>query len=128
MELSRASIEQIVEELAQRPMEFSLVIRTESSESEDADLPGYQVYGNQELQGEPSLMQAVRCLMGGMHVLTGLSEEFEELEDFDKSHDIFRWVAVLELLLNDLFQTTEDWPELTDSSDNSDAEDEAPVG
>jgi len=122
MELSQASIEQIVEELATRQLEFSLVVRTESSESEDEDLPGYQVYGTEELQGEPSLMQSVRCLMGGMHALTGLSEVFDELEDFDKSQAVFRWVAVLEVLLNDLFQTTEEWPEFDESSDDSDGD------
>jgi hypothetical protein len=51
-----------------------------------------------------------------------LSEVFDELEDFDKSQAVFRWVAVLEVLLNDLFQTTEEWPEFDESSDDSDGD------
>lgn len=117
MELSRASLEQIVEELAKRPIEFSLIVGTATEESDDSESPEYRVYGSEAVQGEPTLPQAARCLVGGLHVLTGLAEEFDELEEFDKSHDVRRWIAVDEVLLNDLFQTTEQWPEIADSSD-----------
>ena len=46
----------------------------------------------------------------------GLAEEFDELEEFDKSHDVRRWVAVDEVLLNDLSQMSEQWPEIAGSS------------
>ena len=124
MELSRASTEEIVAELARRPLEFSLVIRTDSAEFADEILPDYAVYGTEELTGEASLMQAVRCLMGGMHVLAKLSEMFDEQEDFDRSQAVFRWVAVREVLLNDVFQSTEDWPEFAEASEEF-GEDEA---
>jgi hypothetical protein len=118
MELSRASIEEIVEELAKRPIEFSLIVRTEAEQNDDeSEAEEYSVYGSEAVQGEPTLPQAVRCLIGGLVVLTGLSEEFDELEEYDKSHDVARWVAVDEVLLNDLFQTSEQWPEIAGSSE-----------
>ncbi len=117
MELSRASIEQIVEELAKRPIEFSLIVSTEPENGDDPESVEYRVYGSEALQGEPTLPQAVRCLFGGLQVLMGLAEEFDELEEYDKSHDVRRWVAVDEVLLNDLFQTSEQWPEIAGASD-----------
>lgn len=51
-----------------------------------------------------------------MGVLTGLSEQLDDEEEFGKSHDVWRWVAVIEVLLNDLFRTTEEeWTEAADS-------------
>jgi hypothetical protein len=117
MDLSRATIEQIVEELARRPFDFSLIVGAEHEGDDDAESTEYRVYGSEALQGEPTLPQAVRCLIGGLHVLTGLAEELDELEEYDKAHDVQRWVAVDEVLLSDLFQTTEQWPEIAGSSE-----------
>jgi hypothetical protein len=124
MELSRASTEEIVAELARRPLEFSLVVRTDSAEFEGEVIPDYVVYGTEELTGEASLVQAVRCLMGGMHVLDALSDTLDEQEEFDRAQSVFRWVAVLEVLLNDVFQTTEEWPEFADGCDEFDEDED----
>ena len=99
----RAS-KQIVEELAKRPIGFSLIVSTDAEDGDDSESLDYRVYGSDAVQGEPTLPQAVRCLIGGLQVLMGLAEEFDELEELDKSHDVQRWVAVNEVLLNDLFQ------------------------
>ena len=112
MELSRASIEEIVAELAKRQIEFSLIVRSEDPDAGDDDSPDYQIFGTHEQGGEATVSQAVRCLMGGLHVLTSLSDTFDDQEDFGRAHDAYRWVAVLELLLNDLFQTSEDWSDI----------------
>ena len=117
MDLSRATIQQIVGELAKRPFEFALIVRGDNEPGDDPESAEYRVYGSEALQGEPTLPQAVRCLIGGLHVLTGLAEELDELEEYDKAHDVQRWVAVDEVLLNDLFQTTEQWPEIAGSSE-----------
>jgi hypothetical protein len=117
MDLSRATIEQIVEELARRPLEFSLIVRAEHEPNDDSESAEYRVYGSEALQGEPTLPQAFRCLIGSLQVLTGLAEEFDELEEYDKAQDVQRWVAVDEVLLNDLFQVTQQWPEIAGSSE-----------
>lgn len=55
MELSRASIEQIVEELAARSLDFSLIVRTEPQADGGTEAADCRVYGPEAMKAEPSL-------------------------------------------------------------------------
>ena len=107
MELSRATIDQMTEELRRRHVEFALIVSPTDIEAPHPE--DYKVYSSAEL-GEHSIGEAVRCLIGGLTVLTSLVEEVDEQGD-EKASCFWRWVAVGETLLNDIFRTTEEWCE-----------------
>ncbi len=71
MDLSQATIEEMAEELRRRRVEFALIVSPiddDGLRSEDED---YLVYSSAE-HGENSIGEAVRCLIGGLTVLTSV--------------------------------------------------------
>ncbi len=96
MDLSQATIEEMAEELRRRRVEFALIVSPMDDDglrSEDED---YLVYSSAE-HGENSIGEAVRCLVGGLTVLTSLVGQLDE-EDDNKAPSFWRWVAVGETL------------------------------
>ena len=109
MDLSSTSIEEIAEELRRRDLQFALIIAPKDSDGPLREDDEYRIYSSAEAN-EHCVGEAIRCLIGSLTVLTSLVQQLEDQED-DEAHCFWRWVAVGETLLNDIFRTTEEWSE-----------------
>jgi hypothetical protein len=108
MDLSLATTEQIIEELKGRPLEFALILTPENA----ADHPEEAVYeihsSMTDSSEENSLQEAAYCLMASSSLLEHLAHKLDEAEDA-KAEDLWRWRAVSETLIRDVFATAGEW-------------------
>ena len=109
MDLSLATIDQIIEELRNRSLEFALVVHSPESEGDAADDTEYHVHSSFAASSdEASLQEAVHCLLGSLTVIATLAEHLEEMED-ERTEDFWRWKGAGETLLRDVFATVHEW-------------------
>jgi len=108
MDLSLATIEQIIEELSKRPLDFALIVSPQDDKLHSEGME-YQVHSSiAESPEENSLQEAVYCFMATLELFGRLAEHLDQLED-DRADDLWRWRGTGQTLLRDIFATAEEW-------------------
>jgi hypothetical protein len=108
MDLSLATIEQIIEELKGHPLEFALILTPEDLDDHPEEA-AYQIHSSMtDSSEENSLREAAYCLMASSSLLEHLAQRLEEADD-DKAEDLWRWRAVGKTLIRDIFATAGEW-------------------
>ena len=74
MDLSLATVEQMMDELRRRGLEFGLVVSQEPTASEGAESEQYELHSS----FSDSLHQAVHFLVGVLSILGSAADELEE--------------------------------------------------
>lgn len=108
MDLSLVTVEQILDELEKRGLEFSLVLSRDTQGQAQWEQPEYELYSS----FQDPLHQSVHLLLGGVSILGSLMEEFEEAADA-RTEEVRKWVDSGEAMLSDLMRSAQEWADQT---------------
>jgi hypothetical protein len=106
MDLSLVTVEQILDELEKRGLEFSLVLSRDTLGQPQCEQPDYELYSS----FEDPLHQSVHLLLASVSILGTLMEQFEEAAD-TRTEEVRGWVDSGEAMLNDLMRAAQKWAE-----------------
>ena len=104
MDLSLVTVEQMLDELEKRGLEFSVILSRDQPGESHPEQPEYELYSS----FDNSLHQSVHFLLGSVSILGTVMEELEERSD-GRADVVRQWVETGETLLSDLMRSARDW-------------------
>ena len=106
MDLSLVTVEQMMDELHKRGLEFSLVLSQKNLADAHPEQAGYELYSSLP----DSIHQSAHFLLAAISLLEIEADDLEEEQD-PKGEVFRRWQSAGETLLKDILATAQDWTE-----------------
>lgn len=104
MDLSLVTVEQFLEELEKRGIDFSVALSRDGAADVSLEQPEIELYSS----FDRPIYQSLHLLLGGVSILGGLLEEMEEAAD-ERTDEVRRWVESGETLVSELIRVAQDW-------------------
>jgi hypothetical protein len=104
MDLSLVTVEQFLEELEKRGIDYSVALSHNGCGEANLEQPEIELYSS----FERPIYQSLHLLLGGVSILGGLLEEMEEAGD-ERIVEVRRWVDSGETLVSELIRAAQEW-------------------
>jgi hypothetical protein len=106
MDLSRASIEEMLDELHRRGFEYSLAVSQPADDDPESTEQQYELHSS----FPDALHQSVHFLLAALSILGDSADQREEEAD-PRGEEYRRWQFTGETLLNDMLRVGQEWAE-----------------